>query len=410
MKFHIPQSEPISERFSLLVHRLAGINTEEPGWQKQLNCWISQNQLKWWRGLWVTCEVKGDPGPVPSDTNAPLLCATDAFPEARISIAENILIFGPHSNKMLTCWAEDGPRTMWSRSRLKEKAGRFASAFYALGLQPGDNIVIQLPDVAEKVAAFLGAAWMGLVSIIEPPWAEHTADRKGGWAEFNPKMIVTCDGFRRNGKWIDQGDFLEELGTHADDDLLVVAVPCAGSRRDLDTICGLMPWKKFEGLGQGGGRSFGYVPFDHPLAHVYQLDGSGYRILGSGEWLLSVLPNWLLAAKIGAGGHVFVADTQDQNEWLRAVAALATGSDLVLYDGVPEAMNDQVLWRIVEREQVHVLSLSASTMARLRAGGETPLQDHQTDAVELLMVDETVAIEDEAYLIDHCFANARIIR
>jgi hypothetical protein len=401
--FGIPQSLPAPKRFTVLVQKLTGIEVGSEGWQERLTNWIAQNPGKWWRGVWVACEIKGEPGEVPAQAASP----ADIFSNARINIAENILGFGPRMDPALIGWAEDGPRQRWNRARLKEMAGRFASAFYALGLQSGDSVVLHLPDTPEKIAAFLGASWMGLRSIIEPVWTETNMGAKNAWAAYNPKLILSCDGYRRDSKWTDQGDLITELASQKQTETQLVVVPCAGSKTDVQNLDGVFPWERFESLGKGGGRPYQYVGFDHPLALLWQRDGD-FTPISSGDWLLEQIPRWRLHVEIDHLAHLFAMDISTPDEWLNMLAALATGSDLVALDGLSTAMNGQIYWRIMEREAVKVLQVSARAARQILVADPPPTQNHLLTRLELILIEGELEPEAQARLGETCFPDIPI--
>jgi len=408
MDFYIPDNNLFSKRFTILVRKLSGIEVGAKDWRQQLANWVQAHPCAWWQGVWIACEIKGDPGEHGLDDQNKTPDIGEIFSNARINIAENIFTFGPLNDDSLIAWAEDGPRSIWARARLKEMAGRFASAFHELGLNSGDRVVIHLPDVPEKIAAFLGACWMGLVPVIEPPWARPIHGRDTCWAEFSPKLILTCDGYRRDGVWVDNGSFLEKLTAQTKDDLIVVPVPCAGSRRNVQSKAEVMPWDTFDKLGKGGGFSYRYIPFVQELAFLYQNDDADFKMIKSGEWLTSMLMDWLLWVDIGVGAHIFASDIREQSNWLRLIAALATGSDVILYNGDHGAMNGQVLWRIIEREQVKVVHITQKLLAEIQNGKAEPKQNHHLDRVELVIVEGAISTAQKDFLQTSCFVNAKI--
>ncbi len=395
---------PFAKRFTLLAQQLAGVTLGTENWQDELQSWINANPAKWWHGVWVACEIKGEPGQLNHDATRP----GALFTNAKINVAENLLVFGGRNERALTAWDEDGFRARWSRADIKEMSGRFASAFVALGLQSGDRVVIHLPNTLEKVAAFIGASWLGISSVIEPVLAGIGAGRARLWPDFSPKLIITCDGYRRDGVWYDQGDCIAQFGQSADQNLKIIVVPAAGSSQDVQSMRGVLPWSDFTRLGKGGGRPFSYVSYNHELAQIYQTDGDGFTQIVSGDYLLSALQDWQLFADIGLASHILMADVQSQKDWLTMVGALATGSDLLCYDGSPCAMNEQVFWRMIERENVKIVRISENMMQFIRNNKQSPRINHQLDHVALLQLDRGISDADTAYLREECFIHAKV--
>jgi len=396
------KSGVVSKRFAALLERVAGISAEADDWPAQLNKFITTHPHRWWHGVWIACEIKGEPGAM---TPAPgSISVAQVFCDARINIAENILGFGPRQVNAITAWAEDGPQNRWSRARLKEMAGRFASGFSGLGLQCGDHVVLNLPDIPEKIAAFLGASWLGLISVLDPPWRDVANDPSSAWREFEPKLILSCDGYRRNGQWMDQADQLQHLIRTFADTAKVIAVPCAGSRIDVQNLSGILPWQQFDRLGKGGGKPFEYVGFDHELAKIPNTDNTGFISIQSGLWLISALQQWRLLLDVQPECHIFNAVNLAQDDWLLGVCVLATGTDIVVYDGDISAMNGQILWRIIEREACKLVQFDADAMAALVHEQHAPMDNHILDRVETVVFERKTPAAQQKLIGEAGFA------
>lgn len=62
----------------------------------------------------------------------------------------------------------DGERR-WSYSELDRRVGRMASAIHALGLAPGDRVLVQLPNIAEFAQLFFALQRIGVVPVLALP-------------------------------------------------------------------------------------------------------------------------------------------------------------------------------------------------------------------------------------------------
>lgn len=397
----------ISAKKAEFIQKTTGISTETSGFQTELDLWVSQHPRQWWSTIWNTCCIKGDPGTIQVDQDPQPASPAEIFANARLNIAENLLDFGPWVDLVMTAWAEDGPRQILSRGRLKEIAGRFATGFVGLGLVPGDMVVLNLPNTPEKAAAFFGACWAGLIPIFDPPETAigKIADRP--WISLKPKLILSPDGYRRNGQWIDCADVLREAGRGLGFDMQVLAIPCAGSKSNVQNLPGIFAWEKFARMGRGGGCGYQYVSFDHPMALLP--DGkAGYLEIKTGDWVLSALEKWVLDIESRPEQTSFVANVEDQADWLFALAALATGGDIVIYDGHANAMNGQVIWRILEREQVFIVGIHLNQIAELQRAKIFPSDHHQLSEVKCAFLTKEASVKDTRFLQEHCFAEAVI--
>lgn len=62
-----------------------------------------------------------------------------------------------------------GGNTRWTYAELAERAERAAAGFLALGMKPGDRVVVQLPNIPEFLSAVFGLFRAGLVPVYALP-------------------------------------------------------------------------------------------------------------------------------------------------------------------------------------------------------------------------------------------------
>lgn len=67
-----------------------------------------------------------------------------------------------------------GGSTRWSYARLDQEADRVAAGFLARGVQPGERVVVQLPNVPEFLAVMLGLIRAGIVPVFALPAHRQT--------------------------------------------------------------------------------------------------------------------------------------------------------------------------------------------------------------------------------------------
>ncbi|MBL4618027.1 MAG: hypothetical protein JKY46_10045 [Robiginitomaculum sp.] len=407
----LSNSESISnnKRLSLLLDKVAGLDVNDPDWPVTLEQWIKQHPAKWWSGVWLASEIKGDTGQIFSPEQPSDFTLKESFADAKLNIAENLLASGAGTDRMLTCWAEDGPIELIGRVKLKEIAGRFASAFADLGLQAGDKVVIDLPNVPDKLGAFLGASWLGLTSVLHFPWDNLDMQVADSWEDMRPKLILSCDGYRRNGKWIDCARKITRLAEKFHNSAMIVPVPCARSRDDVQNIAGVLGWEKFQRIGMGGGRTYQHINFNQELVCFYEEKNQTWESISTGEWLLHNLSFWRLQTDIGLNCHSLYIGPQSHENWLKGVCALATGTDIVLYDGAADAMNEQLYWRIIEREKVRIVRIDESWLMKLFESKANPHQNHQLESVQVVIVDGKTTDDHIRFLREKCFVNVEQI-
>lgn len=328
-----------------------------------------------WHKLWSELLIKGDPGPAPETGDAPMECA-QAFAQARVNFAENLLESGLWTQEVLSHWNEDGKVQSWSRSDLKEHAGRFAACFAGLGLKSGDRVLLALPQVPQKLAALLGASWNGIVCILIGP------SRLGEVKELPQpvKLAIVPDGTRFDGKWRDGAPGIEAASRFLPDDGHVVVVPNAGSRSDLAQYDKIFPWEDWQRMGKGGGVAWHYQAFHHPLAHVW--NGHEWAELYTGSELLRGLSLWKLEMALDKEETALFLSKGRPRDMIPAACALSTGARLVLNQGAISAMNNQIAFRIMEREGVDRVVLGPGTEHLFAADLPSASENHFLQSVK----------------------------
>src|ERR1700678_4428708 len=95
--------------------------------------------------------------------------ARSAQASAQINIADEILSgrAAPHPTR----FAILGTGRKYTYAQLDQFTTRMAQSLRFAGCQPGDRVLIVLPDSAEFVAAFLGAAKIGAIAVPVNPHA-----------------------------------------------------------------------------------------------------------------------------------------------------------------------------------------------------------------------------------------------
>ncbi|MBL1431717.1 MAG: hypothetical protein COA60_009480 [Robiginitomaculum sp.] len=269
--------------------------------------------------------------------------------------------------------------------------------------------MIDLPNVPDKLGAFLGASWLGLTSVLHFPWDNLDMQVADSWEELSPKLILSCDGYRRNGKWVDCAAKIQRLAEKFHNSAMIVPVPCAGSRIDVQGIDGVLSWEKFQRIGRGGGRTYQHINFNQELACFYDGQSRGYKSVSTGEWLLRNLSFWRLQTDIGMNCHSLYIGSQSHEYWLKGVCALAMGTDIVLYDGAANAMNEQLYWRIIEREKVRIVRIDESWLDSLLKAKADPHQNHQLESVQVVIVDGKITDAHIKFLREKCFVNVEQI-
>ncbi|HUO47577.1 MAG TPA: AMP-binding protein, partial [Acidimicrobiales bacterium] len=257
----------------------------------------------------------------------------------------------------------------YSYTELLDRVARFAGALAALGVGPGDRVVIYMPMVPEAVVAMLACARLGAVhSVVFGGFAPHELAVRIDHAQ--PKVVVSASCGIEGTRIIEYKPLLdralEEAG-HKPAHCVVLQRPMAGatmvSGRDLDweeLVAGAAPapcqpvaatdplyilyTSGTTGTPKGIVRDNGghAVALRWSVPHVYGITG------GETFWAASDV-GWVV-------GHSYIV-----------YGPLLTGATTVLYEGKPVGTPDAgAFWRVVAEHDVDVLFTAPTAIRAIR--------------------------------------------
>src|SRR5690606_32430101 len=163
-----------------------------------LRAWSVEHPELFWPALWRFAEVRA------SRPWREVLVDGDKMPGARwfvgaeLNFAENLLRRSD-DHPAIIAWTEDGRRRALSYRELQRE-----------GVGPGARVAAVMPHAAETIVALLAATALGAVwSSCSPDFGvQGVLDRFG---QIAPKVLITIDGYRYNGKPIDVRPKLAEI-------------------------------------------------------------------------------------------------------------------------------------------------------------------------------------------------------
>ena len=274
-------------------------------------------------------------------------------------------------------WPERQPAVIWegeegftrtlSYGELEREVTKWAAGLQSLGVGMGDAVGIHLPMVPETVIALLALARIGAVAtpLFSGYGAAAIATRLNDVAA---KVLITCDGFPRRGKWVNAHQTAQEaieqcptvehvitldrhgvadwpeakpapVRTQAEDPLIVIYTSGTTGKPKgiLHTHCGF-PVKSAQGM-------------------AFHMDiGPGDRI----AWITDL--GWMMGP------------------WL-IYGALVLGGTIVLYDGAPDYPGPERLWQFTARHRVNTLGISPTLIRTLAEHGTGPAKGHDLSAL-----------------------------
>ncbi|MGC8483476.1 MAG: acetate--CoA ligase [Thermodesulfobium sp.] len=293
-----------------------------------------------------------------------------------------------YKNKAAIIWVSesvDEPDRVLTYQELYVKVNEFASLLLEMGLKAGDTVTFHLPMVPELPISILACARLGIIhsevfgGFSGQACGERIADSKS-------KILVTIDGYYRNGKFIDHkinADIAvataDKLGQKVDKVLIWTRHPGTYSSktpliegRDL-VLDDLMK--------QHRGKRVDYLPMPSeavlflmytsgstgkPKGCAHSTGGYLSYVAGTSKFIHDIHPEdvyWCMADIGWITGHSYIV-----------YGPLANAATSVMYEGVPLYPNINRIWRIAERLGVTILHTAPTAIRMLMRAGSNPTQ------------------------------------
>jgi acetoacetyl-CoA synthetase len=311
--------------------------------------WTTTDLEGFWGSLWEYFDISAS-APYEHVLGRRTMPGAEWFPGARLSYAEHIFRGKREDDVAIVHASETRPLAELHWGELRELTGQIAAGLRANGVMRGDRVVAYMPNIPETIAAFLACASIGAVwSSCSPDFGVRSViDR---FAQIEPKVLLTVDGYRYGGKATDRT---------ADVAALQAAMPSL--RRTF-----VLPYLGDEGnwdeLLQPGDLTFEQLPFDHPLWVLYSSGTTGLPkaiVHGQGGILLEHLKKLHLHMDVKPDDRLFWFTTTGWMMWNLLVGGLLTEAAIVLYDGNPGHPDLNRLWDLAAEAGITCLGTSAA--------------------------------------------------
>ena len=344
--------------------------------------WSVAHKALFWREIWDDGGVIGTPGDVVV-AHEDRMPGAAWFPDARLNFAQNLLERkrADDTSDALVFWGEANVRRRMSHLELHALASRASAAFAAAGIAPGDRVAAYLPNIPEAVIAMLGAASRGATwSSCSPEFGvQGVLDR---FSQIEPRILVTVDGYRYNGKVIPILDKVAAIADGLPSVEKVVVIPyfqdTSGASDHLSAVRGAVAWDAWLAPFLPGPIDYVALPFAHPLYILYSSGTTGAPkciVHTAGGVLLQHIKEHRLHGDVKHGDRMFYFTTCGWMMWNWLVSGLASGATLLLYDGSPFIEQGRILWKYAALERMTHFGTSAKFIDAQKKIAQVPRKD-----------------------------------
>ncbi|HEX5078823.1 MAG TPA: acetoacetate--CoA ligase [Geminicoccaceae bacterium] len=384
-----PLWQPSSERvaaanMTAFAQAVAARHGQELRDYARLRAWSVARPADFWPELWRFAGVRASR---PWDRvldDGERMPGARWFEGARLNFAENLLRHRDDRLAMIA-WSEGGGRRTLTYAELYDVVAELAAALRADGVGPGDRVAAVMPHIPETIVAMLAATALGAIwSSCSPDFGvQGVLDRFG---QIAPKVLITVDGYRYNGKPIDVRPKLAEIAARLPGLRRIVMVPFLDAAADAGPLSGAVLERDYRRTGVA--LAFAQLPFDHPVYILYSSGTTGVPkaiVHGAGGTLLQHLKELILHTDLKREDRIFYFTTCGWMMWNWLVSALAVGATLVLFDGAPFHPDGNRLFALAAAERISIFGTSAKYIDAVKKAGLEPGRSHDLSALRAIL-------------------------
>lgn len=383
-----PSAERISktrmEAFRRLVNHRHDLQIAD---YPALHQWSIEQREAFWQAIVDFFDVEFHAPPSAVLVEGPAMPDAQWFPGATLNFAEHLLKRRDDGVAVIAI-NENGQREQLTWKQLAAHVAGLQQSLRAAGVGLGDRVAACLPNTWQTLVGMLATTSLGAIWSCSSPdfGTQGVIDRFG---QIEPKVLITCAGYRYAGKQIDQRAKVNEILERLPSLQQLVIVPYARPDARADefrTSARVALWDDF--YRPGGAPQFVPVPFAHPLYILYSSGTTGVPkciVHSTGGVLLQHLKEHGLHTDLHPGDVLFYYTTCGWMMWNWLVSALAVGATVLLYDGSPFHPGPEHLLDLIDQEGINAFGTSPKYLAALEKAGLQPRQSHSLASLKTLL-------------------------
>lgn len=301
------------------------------------------------------------------------------FTGSKLNFAQNLLRYDDDHTAIIS-YRENYPSLKISYKQLNELVARAASGLKDLGVKKGDRVAAFISNVPEAVITMLAVTSLGAIwSSTSPDFGiQGVIDRFG---QIEPKVFLAIKSYYYNGKKIDCRYKIKSIVEKISSIEKVILVDEFNDFSKSDLVYNNLPnYINFNELINNTCKEKTYEQsdFDYPVYIMYSSGTTGIPkciVHGAGGTLLQHFKEHALHTDLKRDDTITYFTTCGWMMWNWLVSALQIGASILLYDGSPIQPNKNVLWKLVEKENISVFGTSPKYLSMIAKSGYSPKDD-----------------------------------
>ncbi len=353
--------------------------------------WSVQEPEAFWATIWDYFDVRSD-APYSRVLDRREMPGCEWFAGSRVNYAEHLLRHEAEGGDqpVFHHLSENRELATMSWNELGRQVRIVATQLRALGVVAGDRVVSYMPNVPETAIAMMATTAIGAVwSSAAPEFGVKTViDR---YAQIEPKILFAADGYRFGGKDFARGAEVEQIAAALPSLQHVIWLPYLNAGQPPPSLPGLMTWAQLLEHADVPREAFEFarVAHDHPLWIVFSSGTTGlpkaivHSHVGA---LIEHLKLMHFHLNLSSDSVMFFYSTTGWMMWNLLLAALVTGSAIVLYDGNPVHPQPDFLWQLAARTRATNFGASPTFVQMMEKAGLRPGEQYDLAALESILV------------------------